>query len=151
MARTIYLVLAALFLAGLIIQVFLAGLGVFDSPASFATHRDWGYTLVLFPVLLLVVALVGRLGRRLIVLPIVAFLGFILQSVLVALRDTNPALAALHPVNGFLITLLAVVMVREAYVSRAVARTPDAPAVTAGAMAPTGTPPSDGGPAAPAG
>ena len=44
-ARTVYVVVAWLFVAGLLIQVFLAGLGVFDSPTSFATHRDVGYTL----------------------------------------------------------------------------------------------------------
>jgi hypothetical protein len=38
-ARSIHLVLSVLLVAGLVVQVFLAGLGVFRSAESFATHR----------------------------------------------------------------------------------------------------------------
>ena len=117
-ARNAYVVVAWLFVAGLLGQVFLAGLGVFDSPASFATHRDVGYTLSLFPVVLLVVGLLGGMGRRLALLAIVVFGLFILQSVFVAMRDSAPQVAALHPVNGFAILLLAVFMAREATLAR---------------------------------
>ena len=58
-ARTVYLVVAWAFVAGLVAQVFLAGLGVFDSPTAFATHRDVGYTLTIVPVLLLIIE-IGR-------------------------------------------------------------------------------------------
>lgn len=117
-ARTVYLVVAWAFVAALAAQVFLAGLGVFDSPTAFATHRDVGYTLSLVPIVLLVIGLVGRLPRRLAILAAVIFGLFILQSVFVAMRDSSPAIAALHPVNGFLITLLAIVVAREAWLSR---------------------------------
>jgi len=113
-ARTVYVVAAWLFVAGLVVQVFLAGLGVFDSPTSFATHRDVGYALEIFPVVLLVVGLLGGMGRRLAVLAIVAFGLFILQSVFVLLRESAPQVAALHPVNGFVILLTAIYMAREA-------------------------------------
>ena len=49
-ARTAHLVVAWLLVAGLIVQVFLAGLGVFRDPASFETHKDFGYTLELLPL-----------------------------------------------------------------------------------------------------
>ena len=127
-ARTVYVVVAWLFVAGLVVQVFLAGLGVFDSPASFATHRDVGYTLELFPVVLLIVGLLGGMGRRLAILAIVVFGQFILQSVFVAMRDSAPQVAALHPVNGFLILLLAVYIAREATLART---TPAEPAAAA--------------------
>jgi O-antigen ligase len=117
-ARNVYVVVAWLFVAGLVGQVFLAGLGVFESPASFATHRDVGYTLSLFPVVLLVVGLLGGMGRRLAVLAVVAFGLFILQSVFVAMRESTPQVAALHPVNGFAILLLAIYMAREATLKR---------------------------------
>ena len=48
-ARTIHAVLAWLFVAVLIVQVWLAGRAVFESPGLFATHRDVGYTLSIFP------------------------------------------------------------------------------------------------------
>jgi hypothetical protein len=126
-ARTVYVVVAWLFVAGLVAQVFLAGLGVFEGPANFATHRDVGYTLELFPVVLLIVGLLGGMGRRLAILAILAFGLFILQSVFVALRDSAPQVAALHPVNGFLILLLAVYIAREATL------TPTAPSEPAAA------------------
>ena len=117
-AQNVFVVVAWLFVAALVAQVFLAGLGVFDSPASFATHRDVGYTLSVFPIVLLVAALVGGLGRRLAILSAVVFGLFMLQSVFVLMRDSAPAVAALHPVNGFLIVLLALVMARDGTVAR---------------------------------
>ena len=118
MARTAYLVVAWAFVAGLAAQVFLAGLGVFDSPTAFATHRDVGYTLSIVPILLLVIGLVGGLGRRMAILAAVIFGLFMLQSVFVLMRDSSPAIAALHPVNGFLILLLAIVVARDAWLTR---------------------------------
>ena len=40
---------------------------------------------------------------------------FILQSVLVLQRESTPAIAALHPVNGFLVLLIAVWLARDAW------------------------------------
>ena len=117
-ARTVHLVVAWLLVAGLVVQVFLAGLGVFRGPASFATHRDWGYLLELLPLVLLVTGLLGGLGRRAAILAAVILGLFILQSVFIGLRDTAPEVAALHPVNGFLITVLAIVLARDAWLAR---------------------------------
>lgn len=114
-ARTIHAGLAVLFPVALGVQIFLAGLGVFDGAEAFATHRDVGYMLSLVPLLLAIVGLVGGVPRRLTGLAALIFVLFIVQSVLVALRAEAPAVAALHPVNGFLITLLAVVLARDAW------------------------------------
>jgi hypothetical protein len=43
---------------------------------------------------------------------------FLLQSVFVGLRADAPEVAALHPVNGFLITILAIVLARDAWLAR---------------------------------
>ena len=117
-ARTVYLVVAVAFVVGLAAQMFLAGLGVFDSPTAFVTHRDVGYALSFLPILLLILGLVGGLGRRMAILAAVIFGLFLLQSVFVAMRDSSPAIAALHPVNGFLIVLLAILVAREAWLAR---------------------------------
>jgi hypothetical protein len=114
-ARAIHHVLAWALVAGVAVQIFLAGLGVFSGAANFATHRDFGYLLELLPILIVVAAAVGRLGRRQIVTPLIIFGLFILQSVFVALRESTPAVAALHPVNGFIIAYLAVQLAREAW------------------------------------
>jgi len=116
--RTVFLAISVLLVAGLFGQVFLAGLGVFDSPARFATHRDFGYTLELLPLLLIIVGLIGRVPRRQVGLAVVILLLFFLQSVFVGLRADQPTIAALHPVNGFVITLLAIILARWAWLTR---------------------------------
>ena len=129
-ARTLHLFVSWLFVAGLIAQVFLAGLGVFDGPASFATHRDVGYSLSLIPLVLIIAAWLGGLGRRLALLALLTGLLFVLQSVFVVMRTSAPAVAALHPVNGFLILLLAIVIARESWLARSAATATPTPAPT---------------------
>ena len=90
-ARTAYPVVAGLFVACAIIQVFLAGLGVFDDPSSFITHRNFGYMIGWLTLVLLVVALVGRMPRRFVGLAVLLLVLFSLQSVFVALREDMPA------------------------------------------------------------
>ena len=135
-ARSVHLAVAWLLVAGIVVQIFLAGLGVFRGPASFITHRDFGYLLELLPIILLVAALLGRMDRRFPVLAAVIFGLCILQSVFVALRESTPEVAALHPVNGFLIALLSVVQVRDATMAwraerAAPAASPTSPPVSA--------------------
>jgi hypothetical protein len=117
-ARTIHMVIAWLVVAGLVVQVWLAGRGVFDTSAGFAPHRDLGYTLGLIPIVLLVLGLLGGMGRRVAILAVAIFVLVIVQSVLVFQRTSNPSIAALHPVNGFLILLLAVVLARDSWEMR---------------------------------
>jgi Family of unknown function (DUF6220) len=109
-ARSIHMVVAWLVVAALVVQVWLAGRGVFDTSAGFAVHRDVGYTIGLLPIVLLVLGLLGGMGRRVALLAVAIFVLVIVQSVLVFQRDSNPSIAALHPVNGFLILLLAIVL-----------------------------------------
>ena len=116
--RSIHLVVAWLLVAGLVTQIFLAGLGVFRGPENFATHRDFGYTLELLPLVLLILGLIAGLGRRAALLAAGIFGLFLLQSVFVGLRGSNPEVAALHPVNGFLITFLAIILARDAWIAR---------------------------------
>jgi hypothetical protein len=122
-ARTVHLVLASLLVGGLLVQIFLAGLGVFAGASNFATHRDVGYVLQAAPFFMAIAAWVGRLGRREILLAASIFVLFFVQSFLVLARDGAPTVAALHPVNGFLITWLAVGIARDAWTRRSAGRT----------------------------
>jgi hypothetical protein len=117
-ARSAHLVVAWLLVAGLLIQIFLAGLGVFRGSGSFLTHRDFGYTLELLPLILLVLGLIAGLGRRAALLAAGIFGLFLLQSVFVGIRTSAPEVAALHPVNGFLITFLSIILARDAWLGR---------------------------------
>ena len=118
-ARTGLAIVAVLFAVLLIVQVFLAGLGVFDSPTAFATHRDFGYTISLLILPIIILALVGRAPKGLVGLTVVLAVQMILQSVFVAMRTSDPAIAALHPVNGVLMLIVTLVIARWAWAIRA--------------------------------
>ena len=122
---------AGVFVACCIVQVFLAGLGVFDDPRSFVTHRDFGYLLGWFTLAMLVLALVGREPRRIVGLSVLVLVQFVLQSVFVALRADYPAIAALHPVNGFLILAVGAIIARLSWQVRHEASTSAEPATAA--------------------
>jgi hypothetical protein len=114
-ARRGLVIAAWLFVAGVVGQVFLAGLGVFGVPAGdFSTHRDFGYLVGWLTLVILVLAIAGRLPRRVIGLSALLLILFALQSVFVAIRDEYPAVAALHPLNGFLILLVGIIIARDA-------------------------------------
>lgn len=125
LARTAYPIVAGLFVACTVIQVFLAGLGVFDSASSFETHRNFGYLFGWLTLVLLVVALVGRMPRRYVGLAVLLLVLFALQSVFVALREDMPAVAALHPLNGFLILGVATYAAWTSWKARAEAAAPE--------------------------
>lgn len=114
-------IVTAAFVACGVIQVFLAGLGVFDDPRAFITHREFGYLFGWLTLAILVLALVGGAPRRLTGLAVLLLVMFTLQSVFVALRTEFPAIAALHPLNGFALLAVAVVLARASWAVRRVA------------------------------
>jgi hypothetical protein len=120
--RRAHLVLAWGFVAGVVLQVFLAGRGVFESTLLFKAHSGWGYLLGMLAILLLVLAAVGRLGRRQVLYALALWVMIALQSIFIVLRSDFPTVAALHPVNGFAILLVSILMAREAWLARDVAQ-----------------------------
>jgi hypothetical protein len=114
-ARLAHPVVTVLFVACAVVQVFLAGLGVFDDPRSFVTHREFGYLVGWLTLGILVLALAGRLPRRITGMSALLLVLFALQSVFVALRADLPAIAALHPLNGFTILGLAALTARASW------------------------------------
>ena len=111
-ARIAYRGVIWLFVACVVVQVFLAGVGVFVGEDRFELHRTFGYTFGWLALLLPLLALAGRLGRRTIGLSFLVTVLFILQSVFVALRTDMPYLAALHPVNALAIFWLSFSLAR---------------------------------------
>ncbi len=110
-ARRALPLISGVFLICLLGQVFLAGLGVFDSPSSFVTHRNVGYLLGFGTLLILGVAIVARSERLVLALSVLLLVQFALQSVFVAMRIDAPVVAAFHPVNGVLIILVVAAIV----------------------------------------
>jgi hypothetical protein len=94
-----YAVFAWIFLATLVIQVFLIGLALFDDESFRETHREFGFTWVgLAALLLLIFGLLARPGRREVGLLVGVFVLYIIQTILPGLRESYPVVAALHPV-----------------------------------------------------
>ena len=117
-AYTALAVVAWLFAACIVVQVFLAGMGVFDGPERFETHRNFGYLFGWLTLVMVIIAAVGRLGRRLIGLSVLALVQFFLQSVFILFREDQPAIAALHPVNGVLLLVVTIAIARLAMAGR---------------------------------
>jgi hypothetical protein len=129
MARYLRIALAVgawIFVAMIVIPVFLIGYGLFGDPAFRETHREFGFTWVgIAAVALLVIAIVARPGRRLVGAVVALFLLYIVQTSLPGFRDSYPAVAALHPVLALGIFVLAIQIARMA---TALAREPVAAA-----------------------
>ena len=129
-ARLLHPFATGLFVACGVIQVFLAGLGVFDDPRAFVTHREFGYLFGWLTLVMLMLALVGREPRRVTGLSALLLVQFALQSAFVAVRADIPAVAALHPLNGFTILLVGTLLTRMSWAVRRDASAP-APVRTA--------------------
>ncbi len=91
--------LARIFLAGLLLQFYLAGTALFGV-GSFEPHRMLGSALTMLAILFPVLALVGRLGWKLIGLSMLLVFLTIVQVMLPSLRASASWIAALHPVNA---------------------------------------------------
>src|SRR5262245_42092857 len=91
--------LARIFLAGLLLQFYLAGTALFGV-GSFEPHRMLGNALTMLAILFPVLAVVGRLERQLIGLSMLLVFLTIVQVILPSLRVNAAWIAALHPVNA---------------------------------------------------
>jgi len=112
--RWIYWSVAWLFLASVVVQVFLAGLALFAGE-SFELHGVFGFTAVhLLSLLLIPLAAVAKAGRRSIWLAVALFIVISVQVSLPGLRTTLPLVAALHPVNALLIFWIGIQIARRA-------------------------------------
>jgi len=104
--------LFAFLLAG-VVQIFLAGLGVFRLQGqgltaagdnAFAPHRALGFTMGGVALLILVLAVIALSGARAIVLSAVLFLlTSLMQSLLAGLADNHAIYGGLHALDGLLI------------------------------------------------
>lgn len=97
-ARYAFVGLVWLYLAGIVVQTFLAGAALFTPERDFELHRNLGYLLHLAPIGLLIVAVVAKVGRELIIWTVALLLVQGIQPLLPGLRASMPLVAALHPV-----------------------------------------------------
>jgi hypothetical protein len=131
----VFVVLAAVLLAAIVVQFYLAGVGAFDTAPleqAFAAHGTLGYGILLYSVLLLIFAAVARLPRRLIgmvgLIASLTLLQGVISVVAHALGGSENVTSTagqivfgLHTVNAAVIIAIAVRILRQA-------RQPAAPA-----------------------
>src|SRR3970040_2463018 len=97
--RYIYLVLACLFVIGVLYQVYLAGLVVVASRAGWGDHIGLGHTLAGPLLLMLIAQYLARLPRSSKTLTWILFVAYALQAdVVIFMRGFAALVSALHPV-----------------------------------------------------
>jgi hypothetical protein len=111
--RYLFAATAVLFLAGVVVQVYLAGVGLFGA-GSIENHRGLGYILSIAPVIPLLFAWPARAGQRTVILCAALLVAAFVQSILPSLKGSVPLIAALHPLNAILVFGLSVVVARRA-------------------------------------
>jgi len=112
----VYGYLAALFVVGILVQVFLAGVGIFGinatkvaSATSLNPHRAWGSVLMVFSLVLLILALIAwRSLATVIGTFVLALLVVVAQAVLAGAGESNKWIGGLHAFDGMIILLLSV-------------------------------------------
>ena len=132
LSRITYMVMAWLFLFGVVVQVFFAGMTVVARQWSWDNHAGLGHMLAGPLLFMLVTAYLGQLPGSLKRLTWLLFLIYIIQAdVVIFLRDSLPVVSALHPVLalvdftlGFLLAWRVTALVRATAESPEVAQLP---------------------------
>ncbi|MDQ0200351.1 DUF6220 domain-containing protein [Neobacillus ginsengisoli] len=102
--------LSIVILICLVVEFFFAGMGVFHA-ASFKIHQLTGMLLLACSLLLLLVALFGKIGGKSIGLSTLLFVLLFIQPLLLQIHQ--PFVQALHLVNGLGIVATCVFLVRS--------------------------------------
>ena len=89
--------IALVIAAGVVVQFFLAGVGVFGAD-SFDAHKSVGWMLHSASILILIAAIIGPRDRKSILMSIAFIVVFTIQVMLPGAQDDSPWLAAFHPV-----------------------------------------------------
>jgi Family of unknown function (DUF6220) len=112
MARKVFIGLAWLFVFAVAIQFLLAGLGVLGGE-SLDPHRQWGFVVLhLIPVLLIIAAVIGRMGRAVIGMTFGLLVLVFLQP-LFANAELEPTwLRSVHVLNALFIFALGLHLAR---------------------------------------
>jgi hypothetical protein len=103
--------LAWLVVAGLVVEFYLAGAALFGA-TTFQPHRALGVGLTAAILLLLLVTLIARPGRRVVGLAALLLVLGIVQVVLPSLRTAVPWVAALHPINAVALAMVTIRIAR---------------------------------------
>jgi len=119
--RQIHAVVAWLFVATIVYQVYLAGAAIANLGGSgdFSAHAGFGYEVVgLAALAVLITAIIARMPRRDIGWSFLLLVQYVIQTILPNLKGSAPSIAALHPLNAVLLFALATWYARHAWLTR---------------------------------
>jgi len=116
LARGLHSLAAWLLAASVVVQAFLAGAAMTNlgGNGDFSAHVGVGYAVPgLLALIVLLTALVARLGRNQIALSVGLLVLYVIQTSLPYAKTSSPIIAALHPANAFLLFLGAIWVARR--------------------------------------
>lgn len=116
LVRTLHSLAAWLLAASVVVQAFLAGVALTNlgGNGDFSTHIGVGYSVPgLLALIVLLTAVVARLGRTQIALSAGLLVLYIIQTSLPYAKASSPLIAALHPANAFLLFAAAIYVARR--------------------------------------
>ena len=111
-AAEVYRLLARVLLGALAVQLFFAGLGVFNI-TSFLPHAILGTVIVLASFAMPVVAWRGHLGSAILRRSWLLVALMLVQGLLIDAGRLVPIISALHPVNAMLLVLVTYGLTRK--------------------------------------
>jgi mercuric ion transport protein len=114
-ARLVFAATAWVFVACLVVQVFLVGLDIF-AKLDGSVHRDFAYLFGWLAPVLVLLSRDPRVPASTRAPTLVLLVLFALQTVMPSLRDQYPLVAAFHAVNALVIFAVAIVVARRASV-----------------------------------
>ena len=113
--RLIFLSLAWLFPAAILVQVLFVGLSLFTGQSYWDAHTSLGHMIGILPLLLVILGYLGRLPRSAILLTWLALGTYLVQAeVFAVIRADAPFFAAFHPVLALVLFALAVIIALRA-------------------------------------
>ena len=125
--RYLFAAAAVLFVIGVVVQILLAGWGIVGlGGQGMDDHIQFGYWLSLAPIIPLILAWPAKAGRRTVIMCAVLLVITFVQTLLPSTapgRANIPWIAALHPINAFVVLGLGIMVARRAV---ALARATDA-------------------------
>lgn len=115
--RRVHALAAWAFVIAIASAAFLAGSSIaqLGGSNSFLAHIELGYTVGIVAALVVLPALVARVGRRAVLITLVLLAIYVVQTILPLARGAIPVFAALHPVNALVLFALAAWYARMAW------------------------------------
>ncbi|MDM5327205.1 DUF6220 domain-containing protein [Neobacillus sp. CF12] len=103
-----FALLSILFLICILVQVFFAGLAIFVNPANWTKHTGFIHLFEFIPVLMFIIAFVGKLPRWVIGHSAALFGVIFVMYFTANITPVLPWAAALHPVMAFVLFWMSV-------------------------------------------